>query len=266
LVFVSLALLSYSHKAVLMAIQEKALEETLTGVARNIAESVRATVEETVRRELSAAISKIMLEGDFYRQINEEIRSGLRGIYKDISAASLPAEGRSPEQGEKTRELFAHAGEQLEEVMRSTLEATENIMGTVEKLFAMHERAGELLTRLDGPDDERREHVRQLGEFHSELYDSLTYILTELSFQDLTGQRLKKVVTALGDIQETAFDLYVSSGLMIKGKEDEPEKDLDSIAEQTRLKVAEIKNSELRGPDRNTSQGDVDDLLASLGL
>ena len=98
------------------------------------------------------------------------------------------------------------------------------------------------------------------------LESALTDIITDLSFQDLTGQRLKKVVSAITSIRETVFDLYVSTGLMMKTREETPEKDLAEIAKESRLKVQEIRNSELKGPQNDASQKDVDDLLASLGL
>jgi len=62
------------------------------------------------------------------------------------------------------------------------------------------------------------------------------------------------------------FDLYVSTGLMMKTHEEAPDKDLTEIAEESRRKVQEIRASELKGPQRETSQKDVDDLLASLGI
>ena len=74
------------------------------------------------------------------------------------------------------------------------------------------------------------------------------------------------MVAAITSIQESVFDLYVSTGLMMKTREEEPEKNLGQIAEESRRKMVEIKNSELKGPSRDTSQSDVDDLLASLGL
>ena len=94
----------------------------------------------------------------------------------------------------------------------------------------------------------------------------LMEIVMAQDFQDLTGQRLKKVVCAIASIRETVFDLYVSTGLMMKTHAETPEKSLKEIVEESRRKVQEIRNSELKGPQRETSQKDVDDLLSSLGM
>jgi hypothetical protein len=53
---------------------------------------------------------------------------------------------------------------------------------------------------------------------------------------------------------------------MMKTREETPEKDIAEIAEDSRRRVAEIKNSELKGPQTGTSQAAVDELLAGLGL
>jgi chemotaxis protein CheZ len=149
--------------------------------------------------------------------------------------------------------------------MQTTLEATEKIMETVELLQSHQEEAGGIIASLSVPTKEEKSLAR-LDELSRALDGSLSSIVTELSFQDLTGQRLKKVVAAITSIRETVFDLYVSTGLMLKTREETPEKDLKEIAEESKRKVAEIKNSELKGPTMNTSQQNVDDLLASLGL
>ena len=251
-----------------MISQEEILERVLLTVSDKIAESVKETVAEAVHRELSIAVTKSVAESEFLRHVNEEMRMGLRGIYREISSASkedgLP-EQKTDEAAGKTHELFSDATRQLEEIMQTTLEATEKIMATVESLFSQQEEAGSLIAALE-VDEKQQEALSRLDRLNASLGGALTDIITDLSFQDLTGQRLKRVVSAIASIRETVFDLYVSTGLMIKTHEEAPEKNLTEIAEESRRKVQEIRNSELKGPQREASQKDVDDLLASLGM
>lgn len=248
-----------------MISQEEILERVLLRVSEKVAESVRQTVSEAVQRELSSTMTKVMVESEFYKQVNEEMRTGLRGIYQEISDASVDNEALSEAGSNRTQKLFSDATKQIEEIMQTTLEATEKIMETAEKLLEEQEEAGGLIAGLEtGGSGE--ESLKRLGKLNENLAASLTDIITGLSFQDLTGQRLKKVVTAISSIRETVFDLYVSTGLMMKTREETPEKDLAEIAEESKRKVAEIKNSELKGPTMDASQQNVDDLLASLGL
>lgn len=246
-----------------MLSQEEVLERVLSRVSEKVAESVKQTVSEAVQRELSSTMTKVMVESEFYRQVNEEMRSGLRGIYQEISTASKAEEGE--DNTAETQKLFKDATRQIEEIMQTTLEATEKIMEIVERLQTQQEEAGAIIAAL-AVDAKAEQDLAQLDALNQALETSLTDIITELSFQDLTGQRLKKVVKAITSIRETVFDLYVSTGLMMKTREETPEKDLSEIAEESKRKVAEIRNSELKGPTMDTSQKDVDDLLASLGL
>jgi chemotaxis protein CheZ len=225
---------------------------------------VRQSVTQAVQRELSSAMTKAMVEGEFYRHLNEEMRAGLRGIYQEIASASYPLAGEDASSS-RTQKLFSDATEQIEEIMRATLEATETIMESVERLVAQQEEARRIIATLPRAREDE-ESLARLGALNAELEASLANIMTSLSFQDLTGQRLKKVMTAIASIRETVFDLYVSTGIMMKEREEAPEKDIAQLAVESRLKVEEIKNSELKGPTRDVSQNDVDDLLASLGL
>jgi chemotaxis protein CheZ len=49
---------------------------------------------------------------------------------------------------------------------------------------------------------------------------------------------------------------------MIRQREVEPEKDFEALSKEARTEAT----SKLQGPTEGTNQGDVDDLLASLGL
>lgn len=247
-----------------MATQEEILERVLVRVSDKVADSVKEAVAAAVKEELSSAMSKALVESEFYRQVNDEMRVGLRGIYQEISTASMDETG-AVDSGE-TQKLFRDATRQIEDIMQTTLEATEKIMNTVESLLTQQLEAGTIIAGLDVPEKSQAELAR-LDTLNQELEQNLTNIITDLSFQDLTGQRLKKVVAAISSIRETVFDLYMSTGLMMKTREETPEKDLNEIAEESRRKVKEIKNSELKGPSKDgASQADVDDLLASLGL
>jgi chemotaxis protein CheZ len=252
-----------------MISQEEMLERVLARVSDKVAEAVRQTVVAAVQRELSSTMTKVLVESEFLRQVNEEMRTGLRGIYREISTVSEGEKTKSapdsgPDSG-KTQKLFSDATKQIEETMQTTLEATEKIMETVENLLEQRDQATALLASLEataGSEDA----LSRIMDINASMQSALTAIITDLSFQDLTGQRLKKVVQALASIRETVFDLYVSTGLMLKTREETPEKDLAEIAEESRRKVEEIKNSELKGPTLDASQKNVDDLLASLGL
>jgi chemotaxis protein CheZ len=86
--------------------------------------------------------------------------------------------------------------------------------------------------------------------------------MVSLSFQDLTGQRIKKIINSIRQIEQIVREVMLSTGLMIRQREVEPEKDFEALSQEARSEAT----SKLQGPSEGANQGDVDDLLASLGL
>ncbi len=94
-----------------------------------------------------------------------------------------------------------------------------------------------------------------LSSGHSKkLHDSLTEILMAQSYQDLTGQIIRRVIGLVRDVEEKLVRLVAISGAS--------------------RKPVEKKAVELEGPavpnieqgDMIDNQNDVDDLLSSLGF
>lgn len=198
-------------------------------------------------------------ESLIYKQLSEEMRDGLKKIYHQISSASA-----------ETGALFTEASNQLEEVVRATESAAMNIMRILEKRFEAAGESGELLRALKAkmPEDKT---IDKLIEINEELEANLTDMLTALSFQDITGQRIKKVSTALEAIQRGVLDLYLSSGLVMNAAKENPDGDAGQIKAEAQKAVEEYREknagSFLKGPDVNApSQEAIDSMLAQLGL
>lgn len=172
-------------------------------------------------------------------------------------------------------QLFHEASAQLSEVLNTTQLATESIMDIVESHMDRQMEAHEIIQAarqgLATP-----EQLERLEGINTSLGDDLTTIMTTLSFQDLTGQRIKKVVEALDKIENTVVDLYISSGLIIKGRESDPQKDIGQLEQEAQQAVQSIKGSRdssgspfqgaLKGPVHGVSQANIDELMAQLGM
>ncbi|MDR1608352.1 MAG: protein phosphatase CheZ [Deltaproteobacteria bacterium] len=104
----------------------------------------------------------------------------------------------------------------------------------------------------------------------------LTRILEALSFQDLSGQRIKKIVNLISEIQVQLLSLLVSVDSKIKAHKDapsqpRPKEETDKVAQAEVDRMLEKLNAEpstLKGPgaDNRLDQGAVNDLLAELGF
>ena len=207
-------------------------------------------------------------ENHVYKQVSKDIRNGLRDIYQQISTASKDQPSTS---GQQPKELFLEASSQLTEVLKATEAATMHIMEIVERNLDLQEQNVELLEKLRNGEN-TAVHINTLIKNNHTLGDDLTSLLTSLSFQDITGQRIKRVVSALEQIEASVVELYVSSGLMMEGAEKDPDKDVAKLQSEAKQAMKEFRkghqvHSELKGPDsQGVSQNAIDDMLSQLGL
>ena len=204
-----------------------------------------------------------------YKQLSNDMREGLRDIYQQISSASRDQSERVNEEGAQF--LFQEATLQLQEVIETTEKATMTIIEIVERDLSLQAELNDAIAavRADGASDDKLERLEALS---TKMGNDLTNLMTSMSFQDLTGQRIKKVVNALQKIEKSVVDLYVSSGLIIEGMEKDPAKDASALKNEASKALDDFHNnrevkSELKGPDKNgASQVAIDDMLAQLGL
>ena len=202
-----------------------------------------------------------------YRQLNDDMREGLKRIYQQISEATSGQLLGCDE----ADHLFNEASDQLREVMEATEKATMSILEVVEKQLERQMEAAELIEALlnGTASSDQRDRLKAIN---TDLGDDLTNVITTLSFQDITGQRIKKVVEALNRIEGTVVELYVSSGLFLDGAEKNPTKDAQELRDEVNKAVEDFRNSRqtnshLKGPcSDGCSQGAIDDMLAQLGL
>lgn len=203
-------------------------------------------------------------DSELYKRLNDDMRQGLKQIYSQISSASALEIDQAPVD---TDYLFHEASTQLSAVLAATEEATFHIMDVVEKHLDLQMESGTIISALKAG-AASPEQIARLSDINALLGNDLTEIMTSLSFQDITGQRIKKVVTALTRIEAIVLELYLSSGLIIKGREADPSKDIDLLQSEAMEAVQKLKDpaAALKGPQQGTSQANIDDMLSQLGL
>lgn len=231
-------------------------------VSTQVADSIKDVIAKTVEEALTGNLTRALLESEFYRRLSDDMRDGLQTIYKEISTAAKTENGGTAEASThaQTNQLFSEASKQLDEVRVTLEEATGKIMDILELQMVLRTKASSHLSELSKRYTADKDVQALLG-LEDHLNNNLTDIMTHLSFQDLTGQRIKRIINAIQRIEATVLDLYLSTGLIIKAREENPEEDFESLEARSKQKV-----SELKGPSRDASQSDVDDLLAQLGM
>ena len=237
--------------------REQLSQELLNRISTRAEATIRDVIAGALTEELGKALTQALTEGEFYRAISTDLQEGLKNIYKEINAAAANGDVQPPSAA--TDEMFSEASTQLGAILQTTEKATESIMTLVEKHLDMSERSAAILKELaaKAPAPE----VEELLAGQQALGEDLMEIMTTLSFQDLTGQRIKRIVAALQQIEKSVFELYMATGLSVKALEQHPEMSVDEIRQTSKARATELK-----GPQAGASQADVDDLLGQLGL
>ena len=86
---------------------------------------------------------------------------------------------------------------------------------------------------------------------------------TQMSFQDLTGQRLQRIIQLVGEIEGKIRNMVISFGIKLKEREKNP----DLTAVELQKMVDRKSPGPCRSPEKKVGgldQTDIDDLLGDL--
>ena len=131
------------------------------------------------------------------------------------------------------------AGQELHEIVKSTEEATNKIMGAAETIMTAD------------PSDQ--------GNYYNIVNDNVMAIFEACSFQDLTGQRISRVVDTLEFIDKRVAHFASKFGVTA------PSSEIAFIDDEEREKEERAKKLILNGPQNEQdaiSQNDIDSMLS----
>ena len=194
----------------------------------------------------------------FYRDVSRITIQGLAGItndfkqfYEDISAKVHPA------LVDITESDLPEASDQLNAIITATEEAATKIMDVLEERQEDNMVIRTALKKALGQESLDNDSVEALEKADSCLNanDSrIIKIFEELSFQDLTGQRIRKIVNLVQKIEHTVEAIIGNVGKKIGG--DSP------VQETAPSDVSELKGPQEKG--KGMDQSAIDDLLSAL--
>lgn len=179
-------------------------------------------------------IQNIMKKGQ--SELFNEIGKVTRKLHDSIKSFK---EALDPKLKGLAESEMPNAVDQLNFVISKTEDAANKTMGIVEKYLLSMDELSSHLRKLKEPE----ETVSYLKSFKNSLEDDLTEVLTTQSFQDLTGQTIKKVIKLVGELEEELVRLIASFGMKI-----------------------ETKSLQQEATQEKVSQSDVDDLLKDFGF
>lgn len=177
-------------------------------------------------------------QGDYERAdilMNSIIQKSQSDLFKEVGKVarklhdSLKSfrEALDPRLKEIATEQMPRAVDQLQMVIDKTEEAANKTMEIVERYILKMDDLANHIREIQGPEAS----VKFLRDFKNSLEDDLTEILTTQSFQDLTGQVLKKVINLVGDLEVELLKLITTFGLKIEEKKTVP-KEVEKVSQE----------------------------------
>ncbi|WP_419787838.1 protein phosphatase CheZ [Pseudodesulfovibrio sp.] len=240
---------------------EELIRQMMEHVSEQLVENLKESITRAVEQEVAKSLSKSLLEGEFYRRVNDDLQEGLKQIYQEVKAAKGGRKIQCIESEINPEDLFNDTSDQLDAVLRTTEKAAVDIIEIVERLQELQVSVANIVKGFESGGVTKKSR-QELKNINNTLGDELSSIMVTLSFQDLTGQRIKIIINSIRQVEKIVREVMLSTGLMIRQREQEPDRDIDSLTEDAK----EQATSKLMGPTEEANQNDVDDLLASLGL
>jgi chemotaxis signal transduction protein/chemotaxis regulatin CheY-phosphate phosphatase CheZ len=181
-----------------------------TGQQNEILEAITAfmtAIDAQDFEKADLAIQSIVKEGqgELFKEIGKTTRK-LHDTIKNFKASL------DPRLKDMANVDIPNAADRLQFVIEKTEEAANKTMGIVEKYILGMDELSTHIRKIEGPP----ETIEFLKSFKNELEDDLTAILTTQSFQDLTGQTIKKVIQLVADIENELVTIISSFGLKME--------------------------------------------------
>ncbi|MFZ2620002.1 MAG: protein phosphatase CheZ [Alphaproteobacteria bacterium] len=147
------------------------------------------------------------------------------------------------------------ASTQLDAIVRMTEQATGRIMDECEKVQGVHQNIRDRLLAMEPPLDP--DAMAMVEDLMTEAETSVTHIYEACNFQDITGQRIQKVVKVLQEIERQILRMVVVFGLS------QNEEKLDEKQKQE-LKADAALLAGPAIPGQGLEQDDIDSILSTL--
>ncbi len=154
-----------------------------------------------------AALTEILMRSleSYFKSIDLTIYEECQSLADYIDDARKEISSLSPEHSDSVG--IPRAGLELEAIVQQTESATNTIMESAEKIM-----------EADSSDMEA---------YTATVNDAVMQIFEACSFQDITGQRISKVVNTLAHVEDRVSRLVNILGVMENGTEAAPEEEID---------------------------------------
>jgi len=244
--------------------KESLSKEELLNYIKELISTGESEDLENMIKELRGGESKSEGGSEATVEVSENVYTSLKEIVESINDFKKTAVSKLDQSlGNISDDVIPETSDQLQAIVHATENATNTIIDITEKMqdsntllhsemSKIHEMKEKLERGLVGVINV----MDSVSKIREENDGYLTTILEALSFQDITGQRVNKIVNIVSKMDHNIKEIILDLGLKIKKKN----KDSDPEA----IKKGEELLALMKGPQENgVNQDDVDDLIAN---
>lgn len=204
-------------------------------------------------RELVAAVKEMFGQQNQAGNTTDKLYFELGELAKYINNAKK--ELQEVKSSNIAEDHLPSATNQLDAIVQMTEQATGRIMDECDRLTMFHNDTRERLIAMDPPLDP--DALAGVDDAINNAATSVTHIFEACNFQDITVQRIQKVVSALQEIERQVLRMVVVFGLM----ENKNKLDAETTAE-LQEDAALLNGPQLAG--QGLEQDEIDSILAKL--
>ncbi|MGC8720594.1 MAG: protein phosphatase CheZ [Thermodesulforhabdaceae bacterium] len=231
--------------------EEQFLDKLACSIVAKMEPHIKEIVGKTVQEEVIKALKKALVDSEFYKGLSDDVMEGLGKIYAEIHATKSDVQLDSIIVG--TMQTLDESQSALDHVLSITESSTLKIMDLIEWVQDKVRKLRLMVGTSDNSDE--------LKNILNDIDRNLLEMLTLLSFQDVTGQKIKKVIEAFKKIEEIAFELYLSSEAFRKAKSEGFERSYGELRDEVKKQVEVLKKKK-----EIVDQNAIDEILSGLNL
>jgi len=266
---------------------EDAIYEIEVKADSSLTQVVEKIVEKEVVVEKEAALEGV--SDQFYKEISEEMFNEIGKMARDLSISiktPLDDDTKNVDISQAGVDLEGAKGK-LQDIVEMTEKATMVIMDISENIQEGCDEIKKNLTEIQKinfigrleKEAQKEEQEKLIAAIEStdklikNIIINISRILESLSFQDLSGQQIKKILSVLSSVQVQLLSMLVTFGVKLKKKGEyeslavgEKEDLVHQEVDKMKSKVSEDVWEDEEEGGGPLNQDAVDDLLAELGF
>lgn len=222
--------------------------------------------------QLKEFIQKIK-KNEFFELLTMDLSDKLKGVAKELIDFRKDIQSRiEPDIVEMASRDIPEASIQLEGINETLEESTMKIMDINEEQTEIAGRHLKVLETLlekksagekaDITLEDAIKIIKEQVEVLKMIEERSLKMMEPLSFQDLVGQRIQRIIKLVRSMENRIEEMIVSFGIRLKKHKEDPSKSYEEMNKDVALYMSELKGPQRAGEGLN--QEAIDDMLANL--